>query len=188
MAAIKFVTACLDTSVVHHFFHDKPNRLWPAVKLNPGRLFILGTGHAARVFRVLWRCHSGQRFIQPLWCTAGSTLNKTADAVFLTQIFRKAENGPAFLARVWNELHMRIQVVPQVVEGQLGYLTALSGVAHPTGGPASCPHTACKPPHSRPVAPCAPRHLIPPASPLQVPSLHITRARPAFKSHMCLTQ
>lgn len=48
-------------------------------------------------------------------------------------MFRKAENGPAYLERVWNELHMRIQVVPQAVEGQLGYLTAVSGVDQSTG-------------------------------------------------------
>jgi hypothetical protein len=105
------------------------------------------------------------------------------------QVFRKAENGPAYLDRVRTELHMRIQVVPQVVEGQLGYLTAVSGVDQPTGATAQRLHIA------RPTT-----ILVSYASSYteidllhidfypQAPSLHTIRVRPAFKSPMCATR
>lgn len=45
-----------------------------------------------------------------------------------THVFRKAQNGPDYLRRVGDELGIRLQLVPQATEGQLGYLTALAGL------------------------------------------------------------
>ncbi|EGD74002.1 hypothetical protein PTSG_12350 [Salpingoeca rosetta] len=50
-----------------------------------------------------------------------------------TQVFRKAENGPAFLDRVKRELGMDVRVISQAVEGKVGFLSAKSAM------PASTP-------------------------------------------------
>lgn len=43
-----------------------------------------------------------------------------------TEVFRRAENGPAFLARVERELGIRVVLVPQEREAELGWRTGLA--------------------------------------------------------------
>ena len=74
-------------------------------------------------------------------------LPSTAHAIHLRrallQVFRQAKNGPSFLSRVKTELGIHISVVPQAVEGQLGYLTAVSQVKASQGAVGRAQRRGC---------------------------------------------
>jgi len=56
--------------------------------------------------------------------TIGNAEGCTAYSAVATEVFRRAENGPAYLEHIQRELGMPVQIVTQDIEGQLGYATA----------------------------------------------------------------
>jgi len=67
--------------------------------------------------------------LTPCACTIAQALGATQVAGIATAVFRRAGNGEAYLARANGELGMKLQIVSQQLEGQLGFLAASSGVA-----------------------------------------------------------
>jgi exopolyphosphatase/guanosine-5'-triphosphate,3'-diphosphate pyrophosphatase len=63
-----------------------------------------------------------------------TSLGATQSAAIATEVFRKAANGPAFLARVRAELGLAVSLLPQRDEARVGYQTAAGLRGGATGG------------------------------------------------------
>lgn len=74
--------------------------------------------------------HAGMVVLRDM-CARCSRSGVTAYAAIATEVFRKAPNGPAYLAGLANELGLRVETVSQQEEARLGFLTAVALSARP---------------------------------------------------------